>query len=367
MRLQADSTARPSSTTYCSVRRALVSFAVSFAATQPLLPRPAAAWCGERFPSWAYYLKWDQQTIPFEHNGQTSAVEYRVVGDQVREKKAGVPPIMVVGTPGVGYEYLENLEALSVSDRRIVEVTFPGTSGEKNAPPELRTADALAAALLAVCVGLQLPAVHLVAHGLGAPPALRLAAASSVDGAAGLVHVRSLALVSPYGALSDLRASAQANVAGVTSATATKDGSVVVASRLASALLPTVSGNARGSCIAEALAHSSDGGAALLLQQLLSAPLGGGDLARRIDAVTSRGVPVLLSTAGTADLVSEEALELTPSATVARVVASGHMPFIEQRDEFLLALLNFFDKADGTETNREFKFGDPLETLKELT
>ena len=56
-------------------------------------------------------------------------------------------------------------------------------------------------------------------------------------------------------------------------------------------------------------------------------------------------------------------------SSVARMTfgASGHVPFIEQRDQFLTNLVDFFDKADGKETNREFKFADPVAMLKELT
>ena len=35
--------------------------------------------------------------------------------------------MLLVGNPGVGYDYLENLEGLTVSDRRVIEVVFAGT------------------------------------------------------------------------------------------------------------------------------------------------------------------------------------------------------------------------------------------------
>ena len=59
-----------------------------------------------------------------------------------------MPPIIVVGDPGVGYEYLENFEYLNVTDRRVVAVTF--------APPApYGAADAWAAQLRAVYAALR--------------------------------------------------------------------------------------------------------------------------------------------------------------------------------------------------------------------
>ena len=81
---------------------------------------PASAWCGEKYPSWAYFLKWDETSVPFEWDGQKGEVYCRVVGDKQRESKTGVPPVLLVGNPGLGHDYLENLEALTVSDRRVI-------------------------------------------------------------------------------------------------------------------------------------------------------------------------------------------------------------------------------------------------------
>ena len=111
-------------------------------------PRAAVGWCGEAVPSWAFFVKWDDGRVPFEWEGAKGEAYCRVVGDRAREAKAGVPPILLVGTPGLGYDYLENLEALTVSDRRVVEVVFAGTNGAASAP--LLTADACAAQLGAV-------------------------------------------------------------------------------------------------------------------------------------------------------------------------------------------------------------------------
>ncbi len=193
---------RASTLMQAASRRLALQLAAAAAVAAPR--QPAEAWCGEKFPSWAYYIKWDEAAIPFEWDGRKGEVGCRVVGDKLREKNTGVPPVLLVGTPGLGYDYLENLEALTVSDRRVIEVTFAGTRGD--APASMRSVGACAAQLEAVCRTLQLPAVHVLAHGLGAPAALQLLG----DGSApARVPMRSLTLVSPYGSLDDLRPAAR--------------------------------------------------------------------------------------------------------------------------------------------------------------
>ena len=398
----------------CSSRRLTLHRAVLAAAAACVPSSPAVAWCGERFPSWAYYLKWDQASVPFEWNGFSSAVTYRIVGDIARETQSGVPPVLVAGSPGLGYEYMENMEALTVSDRRIIEVTFA---------PDLPI-DSGGVQLEAVCRALKVPTVHLVAHGLGAVPALNLASAKASGSGAGGVRLRSFTLVSPYGAVADLRDDAQAQVLGLAASvsppasppaslpavepvkpslqvgndcsmyktdaarayceTGDAKGSrnaaaAPVAPRLPegpligrAALLPTASSNARGSCIAEAQTFRDRSGAPPpVLERLLkesSAPrLAGAGLGKRLATDVPADVPMLLMSGGTRDIVDATAWEeVPPSVRRVSFGASGHLPFIEERDEFLPVLLEFLDTADGKTTNREFKFADPVTTVKEF-
>ena len=44
--------------------------------------------------------------------------------------------------------------------------------------------------------------------------------------------------------------------------------------------------------------------------------------------------------------------------------ASGHLPFIEQREEFAGEYLSFLDAADGTKTSRELILDPSLEAIK---
>lgn len=341
-------------------------------------------------------------------------MQYRVVGDVTRETSTGVPPVLVAGTPGIGYEYLENLEALTISDRRVIEVTFSAT-----APIET-----CGLQLAAVCNQLKVPTVHVVAHGLGAPAALSVAAEGSGLG------VRSLSLVSPYGALSDLREAARATILATSAEAAPdplpftpppsaavepapfvpaaplKDCSVyksesaiaycekknranapppappgppppaVVKVFGRAGLIPTVSSNARGTCIVEAQASvdaKALGPPPVLgplfreaeAQQLQS--LGGLALSKRLAPLAEANLPILLVSGGSRDLVDPSGWSELPAATQrVTLEGSGHLPMIEQRDEFLDVLLQFLDKADGKTTNREFKFADPVQTVKEL-
>ena len=95
--------------------------------------------------------------------------------------------------------------------------------------------------------------------------------------------------------------------------------------------------------------------------------LGGGALSKRLAEEMPRTVPVCLMAGGERDIVDTDSWGDLPS-TVKRVAfpTSGHLPLIEARDDALGALLEFLDSADGKQTNREFKFADPIKTVKEL-
>ena len=70
-------------------RRAIAAAAVAALAGSPALP--AGAWCGERFPSWAFYLKWDENpSVPFEFGGAKGVTSYRIVGAQSSAGLCGV-------------------------------------------------------------------------------------------------------------------------------------------------------------------------------------------------------------------------------------------------------------------------------------
>ena len=343
---------------------------------------PASAWCGEKYPSWAYFLKWDETSVPFEWDGQKGEVYCRVVGDKQRESKTGVPPVLLVGNPGLGHDYLENLEALTVSDRRVIEVAFAGTRGD--VPASMRSVGACAAQLEAVCRKLQLPAVHVLAHGLGAAPALKLLGDGQVPPR---VPLRSLTLVSPYGTNEDLRPAARP-----------PEGT-------ASFLLSTTNPKAPASCIADATASTNaklwlGAGEAGRRGTRAGAAAGGGAQgghARRVGRRRRARTPVasprpwwraalpvahpcptpappahmpahrrlscaVCTVPPAADVVEpswDVAALQRANVNLRQYSGSGHLPFIEQSEGFLTEYLDFLDAADGVKTSRELIIDPP--------
>ena len=72
---------------------------------------PAIAWCGKPYPPYAYQLPW------FEF--QAGSTPVRIIGDNRPESARKLSPVLVLPSPGLSYEYMENLEAFTVSERRV--------------------------------------------------------------------------------------------------------------------------------------------------------------------------------------------------------------------------------------------------------
>ena len=135
-----------------------------------LLPRDAIAWCGDPFPPYAYSLPW------FEFDAGPSKLPLRIVGDLKAEREQNMLPLLVLPSPGLSYEYLENLEALTISQRR---VAFADLRTGAAAP------DALVARILDAVAALESPGgVHLLGYGYGAALALRVYSSSAVSSGA---------------------------------------------------------------------------------------------------------------------------------------------------------------------------------------
>ena len=362
-------------------RRALsAGAALALASTAP---QHAAAWCGSPFPSWAYYLQWDELTSPIGSSSsstQPPAPFRRIVGDVRKERTAAVSPVVTMPLPGFGYSYFENLEAMTVSDRRIVELNgeaaspptlTPGKPGSAELAPTLAppTLAAYAATVAAVCRSLEAPSgVHLVAHGLAAEAALVLLEEAAKGDKNQPPLVRSLTLVSPYGALDDLTPSARQKLTSAAAAESGKGGSLV-----GRELLPVRLSEARQSCIADSISSASPtrGGGASLERSLdatllgeapraLGGGLGGAGLGRRLAGLGDAMPPTYLTYGGTNDLVATDWAELPRGVTVRRYASSGHVPFVDEPEEFVRDLLDFLDGVDGVKTNRELKFTNPL-------
>ena len=153
----------------------------ALAALPAALPRSGLAWCGDPFPPYAYSLPW------FEFD--VAKLPVRVVGDRKAELDNKMRPLLVLPSVGLSYEYLENLEALTISQRRIA---FADLSSA--AAPSLGT---LVAQVGEAVAALEAPfGVHVLAHGYSAALALALAQRGGKG-------VASLILASPLGSLDD--------------------------------------------------------------------------------------------------------------------------------------------------------------------
>lgn len=142
-------------------RRLTIAAALAAAATAP---RPAQAWCGAAFPSYAYQLPW----FEFPVGGAADKAAMRVVGAAAAEKAKNLSPLLVLAPPGLTYEYLETLEALTISERRVAFLTFSSAAASQPLLVDEEAKAALAA--------LEAPRVHVLGHGTAARAALALQA-----------------------------------------------------------------------------------------------------------------------------------------------------------------------------------------------
>jgi len=139
-------------------RRLALHLAAAWCTWRTAPVEPSAAWCGAPYPPFAYSLPW------YEFPVGSAAV--RVVGDISAERAKKLSPLLVLPPPGLGYEYLETLEALTISERRVAFATLAPASP-----------DALAEQVGATLESLEAPRAHVLAHATAAPAALALAAA----------------------------------------------------------------------------------------------------------------------------------------------------------------------------------------------
>eukprot|EP00966_Prymnesium_polylepis_P044342 1027676-Prymnesium_polylepis.1 len=94
-------------------RRATARLAAAAVAARWLAASPAVAWCGEPYPPFAYTLPWFEFDAGAPPEGQ---VLMRVVGDNRPEAAKKLSPLLVLPSPALSFEYLETLEALTISE-----------------------------------------------------------------------------------------------------------------------------------------------------------------------------------------------------------------------------------------------------------
>lgn len=372
-------------------RSQLLRWSAAGLASVPL--DPALAWCNGYFEG---KISNDvaESAVPFVSGSYSTNVFVRNVRPPSRRVMGGsvsfpvlppLPPVVVIGTPGVTYDYLENLQALALSGRRVLMLgTCEAPSDRPWWPPadqvgplQMRLPRVAAQQVRAACESCGFRTVHLFGHGLGGAVALHLvqqlraeeeearaaaakaaAAASagsklpndaSADAAASAgaplpprLRLASVALSSPYGALDDLRPAAQRRIQSWDDQfpmDGDEGGGIFEGEQ----------------CVTEAslLTDFPYREAMLRVSRAEAAAerLGGSRLASRLPQRGS-GVPVLLCRGGSADLV-DPSWDLGGREADAGDVRlrefpfAGHLPFIDSREEFLAELLDFYSAVDG--------------------
>ena len=382
---------------------------------------PALAWCGGYFPG-KLTNEWDEKLIPYENAeaGYTTDLFVRIVdpprrrayGSSALEYKARppLPPVLVVGCPGVNYDYCENLEGLVVSGRRVIEVNtceapvdrqsrpwMPSTAESVRPGPLARRRPREAASqLLTVCEALGLELVHVFAHGLGGAAALHLVdlLRTRPVAAADLPMTTKAAAPAASTPKVPTSTSTSTSTAAPTPPTATSANDAAPAAkppppgvRLASLTLASPYGaledlrpfarrrieynddvtplDFEGSdggqpvdgeqCVVEATLLTGMAWRDALLRptaaESQSERLGGEALATRLPP--TKTVPTQVLIGGLTDPV-EPSWDLTarPDVAVTTYPFCGHLPFLDRRTEYLSGLLAFLDGVDGVETSR---------------
>lgn len=341
----------------CSRRDATLAAALVAAASTPS-KQPAVAWCGGYYPG-KISNNWDELLVPWSMDSYSTEIFCRIVKPPRRRaygssattfsELPNLPAVLVVGCPGVAHDYLENLEGLVVSGRQVIAVDTCEAPIDRvsrswmppSAPPgprAMRRPVIAAAQLQAVCEALQLEAMHVFAHGLGGTAALHL-----VRNLPASMRLASLTLASPYGALGDLRLTAQRRLTGV-------DEEVPLDFDGSDGQQPTEGQQ----CVTEASLLTGQPWREALLRATAAESeaerTGGSALASRLPPPT---VPILLVRGGSGDPVEPSwDLDSRPDVRTIEYPFSSHLPFLDRREEFLLDLLQFFDRVDGVQTPR---------------
>ena len=217
----------------------------------------------------------------------------------------------------------------------------------------MRCTKVAAEQLLAVCRVCHIDRVHVFGHGLGGAAALHMAELLRPDQSSrselkGLEDrptpkLASLTLASPYGSLEDLRPMQQQRI------------------RSWDELFPIdFEGGDQGmpadgqQCEVEATLLTGFPYREALLRvnpDVASAERLGGE--RLVSRLPDRSVPVMLLQGGTADAV-DPSWDLRSRPDVRRLYypLSGHLPFIDNREECLMDLVEFLDFVDGVKSPR---------------
>jgi pimeloyl-ACP methyl ester carboxylesterase len=239
----------------------------------------------------------------------------RVVGDAAREKAKKLSPVLIIPPPGLPYEYLETMEAMTISERRVAFISWP--SGP-------RTLDEYTAVAQAALAALEAPQAHVLGHGTGAAIALALARATPA-------RVSSLVLASPLAQLDDAVLSAR---------------EALSVSPLP--LLTTAPGTTARACVDAVVPAARKSAAALTLREGIFPSLS--------ELVANAPDAPLLLTRGSDDISSVKTAALlqqrVPAARVETFDGAGPLAHVDARSAYNQRVLDFFDEIDGVASRR---------------
>ena len=285
---------------------------------------PAAAWCGDPYPPYAYTLPW----FEFDAGSKELPVAMRIVGDNRPEAKRALSPLLVLPSPTLSYEYLETLEALTISERRVAFATLTLPSSEDEADFYGLLAKQAATAI----ARLEVPRAHVLGHGLGAAVALALYRAQPQ-------RVASLVLASPLGSLED-------------AATASRD-DLAASARPLLGLSSAMKGR---TCVSAEVGRLQKGASrASRLQEALAGTLPSLSKASGDGLLSQVACPLLVTRGAddvSSDATAQRVLQQVDGARLATFADAASLPHIEAKAKYNEALLAFFDEVDGVRTRR---------------
>ena len=163
--------------------------------------RSVNAFCGKPYDSWVYYTPHNEGLIPFEYsfdsndqntnkNEETYEGEIFIqqIGSAKEEKKMKLNPVLIIsGGPGLSHDYLETLEMLAITGRRVIvfDMIGSGESTKTNFPFKYLQSmnnqiDFVTAQVQTVIRFLELEKYHLYGHGFGAMVAMKIASSSDL-------------------------------------------------------------------------------------------------------------------------------------------------------------------------------------------
>ncbi|KAA8498552.1 Proline iminopeptidase [Porphyridium purpureum] len=171
--------AKHDATVVLTRRQAVSAIAAAAAFVSSVPVEPAAAFCGDEDPFWAHFVDWKEELIPVALSGSKAQcnILVRSLGNQKKERAAKVLPVIFIADLALPHEYLEPLEALAESQRRLYFFDQLGT-GSSDAVPENIGLDAVqlrVAQVAAILEHYKLPRVHVFGHGFGGAVALAIA------------------------------------------------------------------------------------------------------------------------------------------------------------------------------------------------